>query len=49
MRLFGADLLQRQVWLDLGDAHLNVRMAAPGAAHDAQRALDAVVQTLRPC
>jgi hypothetical protein len=49
MRLFGADLLQRQVWLDLGDAHLYVRMAAPGAAHDAQRALDAVVQTLRPC
>jgi len=46
--LFAADVLQREIWLDLGGRHLAVKMAAPTEAHDLQRALDAMAQTLRP-
>ncbi|MCS6933111.1 MAG: hypothetical protein NZM27_12990 [Acetobacteraceae bacterium] len=46
--LFASDVLQREIWLDLGGRHLLVKMAAPAEAHDVQRALDAMAQTLRP-
>jgi hypothetical protein len=46
--IFGADMLQREIWLDLGGRHLAVRMAAPTNAHDLQRALDAMAETLEP-
>lgn len=46
--MFAADVLQREVTLDLGGRHLLVRMAAPTNAHDLQRALDAIAQTLAP-
>jgi hypothetical protein len=46
--MFAADVLQREVTLDLGGRHLLVRMSAPTGAHDLQRALDAISQTLAP-
>jgi hypothetical protein len=46
--LFASDVLQREIWLDLGGRHLAVKMAAPADAHDVQRALDAMAATLRP-
>jgi hypothetical protein len=46
--MFASDVLQREIWLDLGGRHLAVKMAAPAEAHHLQRALDAMAQTLRP-
>ncbi|MFN6954677.1 MAG: hypothetical protein ACK4PG_07770 [Acetobacteraceae bacterium] len=46
--MFASDVLEREIWLDLGGRHLMVKMAAPTDAHDLQRALDAMAQTLRP-
>ena len=46
--MFAADVLQRELWLDLGGRHLAVRMAAPTNAHELQRALDAIAHTLTP-
>lgn len=46
--ILAADVLRREIWLDLGGRRIAVRMAAPTDAHDLQRALDAMAQTLRP-